>query len=49
MNTREELYHMTEKETTRLKVAEKLLEGKIKVKDAARGIDLTKSGIFLNR
>jgi hypothetical protein len=35
MNTREERYHMTEKEMVRLKVAERLIEGDIKVKEAA--------------
>jgi len=34
MNTREEIYHMTAKEMARLKVAEKLVEGKVLVKDA---------------
>jgi hypothetical protein len=37
MNTREEIYHMTAKEMTRLKVAERLLAGEIRVKDAADG------------
>jgi len=35
MNKREELYHMTEKEMVRLKVAERLVEGEMKVKEAA--------------
>jgi len=33
MNTREEIYHMTAKEMARLKVAEKLVEGKVTIKD----------------
>jgi hypothetical protein len=37
MNTREEIYHMTAKEMARLKVAERLLAGEIRVKDAADG------------
>ena len=41
MNKREETYHMTEKEMARLKVAEKLLEGNIKVKDAAEILGLS--------
>ena len=35
MKTREELYHMTEKEMVRLKVAERLAEGKMKIQEAA--------------
>lgn len=35
MNTREETYHMTEKEMVRLKVAERLVEGQMKVGQAA--------------
>lgn len=41
MNKREEIYHMTEREMTRLKVAERLLEGEIKVKDAAEVLRLS--------
>lgn len=41
MNKREETYHMTEKEMARLKVAERLLEGNIKVKDAAEILGLS--------
>jgi len=35
MNTREETYHMTEKEMVRLKVIERLLEGDMRVSQAA--------------
>ena len=35
MNTREETYHMTEKEMVRLKVAERLVEKEMKVRQAA--------------
>ena len=35
MNTREETYHMTEKEMVRLKVAERLVGGEMKVRQAA--------------
>jgi len=35
MTTREEIYHMTAKEMARLKVAERLVEGEIKIKEAA--------------
>ena len=41
MNTREELYHMTAREMTRLKVAERLVEGEITVKDAAEVLMLS--------
>ena len=41
MNTREETYHMTEKEMVRLKVAEKLLEGHMKIDQAARVLMLS--------
>jgi len=41
MNTREEIYHMTAKEMARLKVAEKLVEGEIKVKEAAEVLMLS--------
>jgi len=41
MNTREETYHMTEKEMARLKVAERLIEGEIRVKDAAEVLRLS--------
>jgi len=41
MNTREELYHMTEKEMVRLMVTERLIEGEIKVKDAAEVLMLS--------
>ena len=41
MNKREEIYHMTAKEMARLKVAEKLLAGEIKVKDAAEVLMLS--------
>ncbi len=55
MNTREELYHMTAKEMARLKVAERLAEGEIMVKDAAEVLRLStrqvmriKKGVRLN-
>ncbi len=35
MNTREEPYHMAEKEMVRLRVAERLLEGSMKINQAA--------------
>jgi len=38
---REEIYHMTAKEMTRLKVAERLIEGEIRVKDAAEVLGLS--------
>jgi transposase len=41
MNTREETYHMTEKEMARLKIAERLAEGEITVKDAAEVLKLS--------
>src|SRR5665647_2691434 len=41
MNTREELYHMTDKEMARLKVIEKLLEEEISIKDAADVLGLS--------
>jgi len=41
MNTREEAYHMTEKEMARLKVAERLVEGEITIKDAAEVLGLS--------
>ena len=41
MNTREELYHMTAKEMARLKVAERLAEGGIMVKEAAEVLRLS--------
>lgn len=40
MNTREETYHMTEKEMARLKVAERLLEGEVTTKDAAEVLEI---------
>ncbi len=39
MNTREETYHMTEKEMVRLKVAERLVAGEMKVNHAADILD----------
>ena len=52
---REEIYHMTAKEMARLKVAEKLVEGKVLVKDAAEVLGLStrqviriKKGVRLN-
>ncbi|MCL4378308.1 MAG: ISNCY family transposase [Actinobacteria bacterium] len=41
MNKREETYHMTEKEMVRLKVAERLLEGHMKIDQAARVLMLS--------
>ena len=41
MNTREETYHMTDKEMARLIVAERLIEGEIRVKDAAEVLGLS--------
>ena len=41
MNTREETYHMTEKEMVRLRVAEKLLEGQMKIEEAARILNIS--------
>ncbi len=41
MNTREELYHMTDKEMARLKIIEKLLEEEISIKDAAGVLGLS--------
>ena len=35
MNKREETYHMTEKEMVRLKVAERLIDGHMKIDQAA--------------
>lgn len=35
MNTREGIYHITSKEMARLKVAERLVEGEMKIKEAA--------------
>ena len=55
MNTREETYHMTEKEMARLKVAERLVEGEVTIKDAAEVLKLStrqviriKKGVRLN-
>ncbi|MBU4482627.1 MAG: hypothetical protein KKG62_00815 [Actinobacteria bacterium] len=41
MNTREETYHMTDKEMARLIVAERLIEGEIRVKGAAEVLGLS--------
>jgi len=41
MNTREETYHMTDNEMARLIVAERLIEGEIRVKDAAEVLGLS--------
>jgi len=41
MNIREETYHMTEKEMVRLRVAEKLLEGQMKIEEAARILNIS--------
>ena len=41
MNTREETHHMTDKEMARLIVAERLIEGEIRVKDAAEVLGLS--------
>ncbi|MFZ3386113.1 MAG: ISNCY family transposase, partial [Candidatus Hydromicrobium sp.] len=41
MNTREETYHMTDKEMARLIVAERLVKGEIRVKDAAEVLGLS--------
>ncbi len=41
MNTREETYHMTEKEMVRLKVAERLIEGQMKIEEAARILNIS--------
>ncbi|MBA7649082.1 ISNCY family transposase ISHahy13 [subsurface metagenome] len=41
MNTREEIYHMTAKEMARLKVAERLVGGEIKVKEASEVLMLS--------
>ncbi len=41
MNKREETYHMTDREMTRLIVAERLIEGEITVKDAAEVLGLS--------
>ena len=38
---REELYHMTKKEMVRLKVAERLVEGQMKVEEAARILNIS--------
>ena len=40
INTREETYHITEKEMTKLKMAEKLVRGEITVKNAAEVLKL---------
>jgi len=55
MNAREEIHHMTAKEMARLKVAEKLVEGKVTIKDAAEVLGLStrqviriKKGVRLN-
>jgi transposase len=55
MNTREEIYHMTTKEMARLKVAERLVEGKVTIKAAAEVLGLStrqvvriKKGVILN-
>ena len=55
MNTREETYHMTEKEMARLKIAERLVEGEVTIKDAAEVLKLStrqviriKKGVRLN-
>ncbi len=41
MKKRKEQYHMTEKEMVRLKVAEKLIEGQMKVEEAARILNIS--------
>ena len=41
MNKREETYHMTEKEMVRLKVAERLLEGEMKVEQASHVLKIS--------
>ena len=41
MNTREELYHMTDKEMARSVVAERLIEGEITIKGAAEVLGLS--------
>ena len=41
MNTREETYHMTDKEMARLIVAERLIEGEITIKGAAEVLKLS--------
>ena len=55
MNTREETYHMTEKEMARLKIAERLVGGEVTIKDAAEVLRLStrqviriKKGVRLN-
>ena len=41
MNKREEIYHMTKREMARLKVAERLIEGEIRVREAAEVLMLS--------
>jgi len=55
MNKREEIYHMTEREMARVKVAERLIEGEMTVKGAAEVLGLStrqikriKRGVRLN-
>jgi len=55
MNKREETYHMTDREMTRAVVAERLIEGELIVKDAAKVLGLSirqvrriKKGVKLN-
>ena len=41
MKKREGLYHLTEKEMVRLKVAERLIEKEMKVEEAARILNIS--------
>jgi hypothetical protein len=41
MDKREETYHMTKKEMTRLKVAERVIEKVMKVEEASRILDIS--------
>lgn len=41
MKKRKEQYHMTEKEMVRLKVAERLIEGQMKIEEAARILNIS--------